>query len=80
GYALERGLLHRLSARKIYQQGQKIGKESQEFNLCPLMPGQQEIREGRMGVHKCPRDGGLEHARARLATVGLGDKGEGWPR
>ncbi|WP_414057235.1 amino acid ABC transporter ATP-binding protein [Pantoea dispersa] len=80
GYALKRGLLHRLSARKIAHQRQKIGMVFQQFNLYPHMTVLQNIMEAPIGVHKFPRDEVLQHARELLATVGLSDKADAWPR
>ena len=80
GYAMKRGLLHRLSARKIAHQRQKIGMVFQQFNLYPHMTVLQNIIEAPIGVHKFPRDEALQHARELLATVGMSDKADAWPR
>ncbi len=80
GYELKRGLLHRLSPRKIARQRQKIGMVFQQFNLYPHMTVLQNIVEAPVGVHKFPRHEAVTHARALLETVGLSDKADAWPR
>ncbi|WP_313374534.1 amino acid ABC transporter ATP-binding protein [Pantoea sp. CTOTU50773] len=80
GYELKRGILHRLSARRIAHQRQKIGMVFQQFNLYPHMTVLQNIIEAPIGVHKFPRQGALQHARELLTTVGLSDKADAWPR
>jgi polar amino acid transport system ATP-binding protein len=80
GYELKRGILHRLSARKIAHQRQKIGMVFQQFNLYPHMTVLQNIIEAPIGVHKFTRQDALKHARELLATVGLSDKADAWPR
>lgn len=80
GYELKRGILHRLSARKIAHQRQKIGMVFQQFNLYPHMTVMQNIIEAPIGVHKFPRQEVLQHARELLSTVGLSDKADAWPR
>ena len=80
GYELKRSVLHRLSPRKIAQQRQKIGMVFQQFNLYPHMTVLQNIIEAPIGVHKFPRQAALAHAKELLATVGLSDKADAWPR
>ncbi|KJV26844.1 amino acid ABC transporter ATP-binding protein [Pantoea sp. SM3] len=80
GYELKRGILHRLSARRIAHQRQKIGMVFQQFNLYPHMTVLQNIIEAPIGVHKFPRQEALQHARELLTTVGLSDKADAWPR
>ncbi|XXN64240.1 amino acid ABC transporter ATP-binding protein [Enterobacter ludwigii] len=80
GYELKRGILHRLSARKIAHQRQKIGMVFQQFNLYPHMTVLQNIIEAPIGVHKFSRQDALKHANELLATVGLSDKADAWPR
>ncbi|ERK18235.1 MAG: amino acid ABC transporter ATP-binding protein [Pantoea sp.] len=80
GYELKKGILHRLSPRKIAHQRQKIGMVFQQFNLYPHMTVLQNIIEAPIGVHKFPRQQALQHARELLATVGLSDKADAWPR
>ena len=80
GYELKRGILHRLSARKIAHQRQKIGMVFQQFNLYPHMTVLQNIIEAPIGVHKFSRQDALRHAHELLATVGLSDKADAWPR
>ncbi len=40
----------------------------------------QNITEAPIGVHKFPRLEAMAHARSLLATVGLSDKADAWPR
>ena len=80
GYELKRGILHRLSERRIAHQRQKIGMVFQQFNLYPHMTVLQNIMEAPIGVHKFPRQQVLQYARELLATVGLSDKADAWPR
>lgn len=80
GYVLKGHVLHRLSPRQIARQRQKIGMVFQQFNLYPHMTVLQNIIEAPIGVHKFPRQEAMAHARALLATVGLSDKADAWPR
>ena len=65
GYELKKGVLHRLSPRKIALQRQTV---------------LQNIIEAPIGVHKFPRHEAIAYARSLLATVGLSDKADAWPR
>ncbi|WP_158783727.1 amino acid ABC transporter ATP-binding protein [Pantoea sp. BAV 3049] len=80
GYELKKGMLHRLSARKIARQRQEIGMVFQQFNLYPHMTVLQNIIEAPIGVHKQSREEATRHATELLATVGLSDKADAWPR
>lgn len=80
GYELKQGILQRLSARKIDRQRQEIGMVFQQFNLYPHMTVLQNIIEAPIGVHKEPREEATRHAKELLATVGLTDKADAWPR
>ena len=80
GYELKKGILHRLSPRKIALQRQKIGMVFQQFNLYPHLTVLQNIIEAPIGVHKFPRHEAIAYARSLLATVGLSDKADAWPR
>lgn len=80
GYVLKGHVLHRLSSRQIARQRQKIGMVFQQFNLYPHMTVLQNIIEAPIGVHKFPRQEAMAHARSLLATVGLSDKADAWPR
>ncbi|WP_437612330.1 amino acid ABC transporter ATP-binding protein [Erwinia sp. V71] len=80
GYELKKGVLHRLNARKIARQRQQIGMVFQQFNLYPHMTVLQNIIEAPIGVHKHPRAEAVRYARELLATVGLSDKADAWPR
>lgn len=80
GYELKQGILHRLSGRKIDRQRQEIGMVFQQFNLYPHMTVLQNIIEAPIGVHNVPRETAVAQAKALLATVGLSDKADAWPR
>ncbi|MGB9097166.1 amino acid ABC transporter ATP-binding protein [Erwinia sp.] len=80
GYELKQGILQRLSARKIDRQRQEIGMVFQQFNLYPHMTVLQNIIEAPIGVHKESREEATRHAKELLATVGLTDKADAWPR
>ncbi|TKI04494.1 amino acid ABC transporter ATP-binding protein [Martelella alba] len=80
GYELRKGVLHRLSARRIALQRRKIGMVFQQFNLYPHMTVLQNIIEAPIGVHKFSRRDAVAHAKDLLATVGLSDKADAWPR
>lgn len=80
GYELKQGILQHLSARKIDRQRQEIGMVFQQFNLYPHMTVLQNIIEAPIGVHKESREAATRHARELLATVGLSDKADAWPR
>ena len=80
GYELKKGLLHRLPARKIAKQRREIGMVFQQFNLYPHMTVLQNIIEAPIGVHKQSREEARRHAIELLATVGLSDKADAWPR
>jgi len=80
GFELKKGLLHRLSPKRIARQRQEIGMVFQQFNLYPHMTVLQNIIEAPVGVHKRPRAEAMSEARELLATVGLSDKAAAWPR
>jgi len=80
GYELKKGVLHRLSARKIARQRQEIGMVFQQFNLYPHMTVLQNIIEAPIGVHKQLREDAIRYATELLETVGLSDKANAWPR
>jgi len=80
GYELKKGRLQRLSARRIARQRQRIGMVFQQFNLYPHMTVLQNIIEAPIGVHKQSRQEATRYAGELLATVGLSDKSDAWPR
>ncbi|MBX9447741.1 amino acid ABC transporter ATP-binding protein [Dickeya chrysanthemi] len=80
GYELKHGRLHRLSPRCIARQRQEIGMVFQQFNLYPHMTVLQNIIEAPIGVHKQPKEEAIRYAKELLATVGLSDKADAWPR
>jgi len=80
GYVLKGHVLQRLSPRQIARQRQKIGMVFQQFNLYPHMTVLQNIIEAPIGVHKFPLQEAMAQARLLLATVGLSDKADAWPR
>lgn len=80
GYTLKNGQLQRLSERKIARQRQEIGMVFQQFNLYPHMTVLENIIEAPIGVHKESREQATRHAVELLATVGLSDKADAWPR
>jgi len=80
GYVLKGHVLQRLSPRQIARQRQKIGMVFQQFNLYPHMTVLQNIIEAPIGVHKFPLQEAMAQARSLLATVGLSDKADAWPR
>lgn len=80
GFELKKGLLHRLSPKRIARQRQEIGMVFQQFNLYPHMTVLQNIIEAPVGVHKQPRAEAIAEAHELLATVGLSDKADAWPR
>lgn len=80
GFELKKGLLHRLSPKRIARQRQEIGMVFQQFNLYPHMTVLQNIIEAPVGVHKQPRAEAIAEAYELLATVGLSDKADAWPR
>ncbi|KAB8313387.1 amino acid ABC transporter ATP-binding protein [Erwinia endophytica] len=80
GYELKKGVLHRLSARKIARQRQEIGMVFQQFNLYPHMTVLQNIIEAPIGVHKQSREEATRYATELLETVGLSEKANAWPR
>ncbi len=80
GYELKNGSLQRLSPRNIARQRKEIGMVFQQFNLYPHMTVLQNIIEAPIGVHKESRAEATRHATELLATVGLSDKADAWPR
>ncbi len=80
GFELKNGGLHRLSPKRIARQRQEIGMVFQQFNLYPHMTVLQNIIEAPVGVHKRPRAEAIAEANVLLATVGLSDKADAWPR
>lgn len=80
GYELKNGLLQRLSPRNVARQRKEIGMVFQQFNLYPHMTVLQNIIEAPIGVHKESHAEATRHATELLATVGLSDKADAWPR
>lgn len=80
GYELKKGRLQRLPPRRIARQRQRIGMVFQQFNLYPHMTVLQNIIEAPVGVHKVSRQEATRYASELLATVGLSDKADAWPR
>ncbi|WP_380184426.1 amino acid ABC transporter ATP-binding protein [Kalamiella sp. sgz302252] len=80
GYELKKGRLQPLSARQVARQRQRIGMVFQQFNLYPHMTVLQNIIEAPVGVHGQSRQQATACASELLATVGLSDKADAWPR
>lgn len=80
GYELKKGRLQRLSPRRIARQRQRIGMVFQQFNLYPHMTVLQNIIEAPVGVHGQSLQEATRYASELLATVGLSEKADAWPR
>ena len=80
GYAMHDGRLQRLGERAIAKQRRHIAMVFQQFNLYPHMTALQNIIEAPVGVHGRPRGEAIVKARELLATVGLADKADAYPR
>ncbi|MGL4172696.1 MAG: amino acid ABC transporter ATP-binding protein [Actinomycetota bacterium] len=79
GYAERRGRLYRLADKKIAAQRRSIGMVFQRFNLFPHMSALENIIEAPIKVSGESKAAAVEHARALLTRVGLGDRADSYP-
>jgi polar amino acid transport system ATP-binding protein len=80
GYRERDGVLQELREKEISRQRAEIGMVFQHFNLFPHMTALQNVMEAPVGVKGEPRTEVRERAQALLARVGLGDRGDAYPR
>jgi len=80
GYQEKRGKLHPLSHRGVARQRQSIGMVFQRFNLFSHMTAIENIVEAPSGVLGLSKAAARERARELLDRVGLGDRGDHYPR
>jgi ABC-type polar amino acid transport system ATPase subunit len=74
------GKFYRLSERELCRQRADVGMVFQNFNLFPHLTVLQNIIDAPMRVKGEPRAVVVERARELLARVGLGDRGDSYPR
>jgi polar amino acid transport system ATP-binding protein len=69
-----------LPARELALQRASIGMVFQHFNLFPHMTALENIIEAPCRVQRCTRADAVARAHDLLQRVGLGDRGEAYPR
>ncbi|WP_179815995.1 amino acid ABC transporter ATP-binding protein [Allostreptomyces psammosilenae] len=72
--------LRELSEREILRQRTRIGFVFQDFNLFPHLTALENIVEAPVSAQRRPRAEAERLARALLDRVGLGDRGDSYPR
>ncbi len=80
GYNLRHGKLHPVRDRLLCQRRAEIGMVFQSFNLFPHMTALENLIEAPMRVKRQSRAEATDSAQALLAQVGLGDRGDAYPR
>lgn len=74
------GRLHELSAKQVRAQRARIGFVAQSFNLFPHLTVADNVAEPLLAHKRATRAEARERALALLARVGLGGRGDAYPR
>ncbi|GAA4253811.1 amino acid ABC transporter ATP-binding protein [Dactylosporangium darangshiense] len=72
--------LHELPLRAVRRQRTRIGFVAQSFNLFPNLTAQENVAEPLVAHRRLARPGARERAVELLSRVGLGDRGDAYPR
>ncbi|GAA1512671.1 amino acid ABC transporter ATP-binding protein [Dactylosporangium maewongense] len=72
--------LHELSPRAVRRQRTRIGFVAQSFNLFPNLTARDNVAEPLIAHKRLARPAAYERATELLAKVGLGDRGDAYPR
>ncbi|HTJ33896.1 MAG TPA: amino acid ABC transporter ATP-binding protein [Dactylosporangium sp.] len=72
--------LHELPLRAVRRQRTRIGFVAQSFNLFPNLTAQENVAEPLVAHRRLARPAARERAVELLARVGLGDRGDAYPR
>ena len=80
GYRRAGASLHELGPRAIARQRARIGMVFQSFNLFPHMTALQNLIEAPIAVLRRDRAEAVARGRELLDRVGLGDRGDAYPR
>ncbi|GGM47140.1 amino acid ABC transporter ATP-binding protein [Dactylosporangium sucinum] len=72
--------LHELPERAVRRQRTRIGFVAQSFNLFPNLTAQDNVAEPLVAHQRLARPEARERAVGLLAEVGLGDRGDAYPR
>lgn len=80
GYRKQKNVLHELREPRVCAVRQKVGMVFQSFNLFPHMTAMQNIMEGPVQVRNEPAIVARERATKLLDRVGLGAKGDRYPK
>ncbi|MEV4510725.1 amino acid ABC transporter ATP-binding protein [Dactylosporangium sp. NPDC049525] len=72
--------LHELPQRSVRRQRTRIGFVAQSFNLFPNLTARDNVAEPLIAHKRLDRAGAHERAVELLAKVGLGDRGDAYPR
>lgn len=80
GYEYKNGKLHELHPRVVAAQRAKIGMVFQHFYLFPHMTALENVSEAPVRVLRLPKREVVERAREALASVGLADRANAYPR
>jgi polar amino acid transport system ATP-binding protein len=80
GYREHQDRLYELNERDLCAKRAEIGMVFQRFNLFQHMTALQNVMEAPMRVRKESREVAAARARRLLTEVGLGDRGDSYPR
>ncbi len=80
GYERKGNQLHELSEREVLKRRRHVGFVFQNFNLFGHLTVLENITEAPLAHKLWNKAGAREHALALLATVGLEDKADAYPR
>ncbi|WP_432840793.1 amino acid ABC transporter ATP-binding protein [Dactylosporangium sp. CA-092794] len=72
--------LHELSQRSVRRQRTRIGFVAQSFNLFPNLTARDNVAEPLIAHKRLGKPAARERAIELLARVGLGDRGDAYPR
>ncbi|GAB3825756.1 amino acid ABC transporter ATP-binding protein [Dactylosporangium cerinum] len=72
--------LHELSQRAVRHQRTRIGFVAQSFNLFPNLTARDNVAEPLIAHKRLDKPAAYERAVELLAKVGLGDRGDAYPR
>ncbi|MBI4935771.1 MAG: amino acid ABC transporter ATP-binding protein [Actinobacteria bacterium] len=80
GYRRSHDRLHELREREVLRQRTHVGMVFQNFNLFPHLTALENVAEGPRSALNKSRDEADALAREYLTKVGLGDRGDSYPR
>lgn len=80
GYRQKGDLLYELPEREVLRRRAKVGLVFQNFNLFPHLTALENVAEAPMALGRLKKTEARQRASDLLASVGLADKGDSYPR